>query len=708
MVNQSLTGFEEVIKCVIVGDSGVGKTCLSCAYACNAQYNLQKLVKTHQATVWATDHYQHDREILDRSWCDIDGCQVSIRLWDTFGYHDKDRRFAYRGADVIVLCFSVMSPVSLKNVHRIWHPEIRRFSPGIPIVLCGTQADLRYMCHDENYLSMEKGLLYRHISPEDLITPSVGREVARDISAPYYETSVLTHFGVQDVFINAARAALLERRKIKFWNTQLRRIQRPLLQPPMKMPIPTVPRIQIAKPLLKSDISALLTNKSECDVTFLVGHETIEAHRICLTVASTFFQDLFSLESLAKLPARRRRKNSHLRRQFPKRFSHTDSEFLLDSDQESLSTDTDYDSSVQGSAGDSYLANNSTSGSRLRLPLIIPYDHRAVELIEIRYEEDAVDPSHRCLQTYVRMCEEISARSFHVVIEYLYTGSLRPCEVNLAQVRKTADLLQLTDLVVVIDNVLSSQDFLNIEMDKQFHEKRIFKLRELALHKDFLSDITFEVDNGLVSAHKALLMGRCEMMYAMFSSDFIESASDVIPFPGITEETFQALQEYLYTGESPNMDSVDCLALIEVANRLCLQRLVNMVEARVVTQLAACEDTGELLTDALTLIQPAELYNASQLSHFCQHILCVNFQEVVQKYASLFHALPQDKQEAIEQKRWPPVWYLKELERYDRLTQSHSLHGTRHAVQDYNSRCGCLCFSRRRRHRLIDPVELPI
>ena len=33
--------------------------------------------------------------MLDRSWCDIDGLNVSLRLWDTFGYHDKDRRFAY-------------------------------------------------------------------------------------------------------------------------------------------------------------------------------------------------------------------------------------------------------------------------------------------------------------------------------------------------------------------------------------------------------------------------------------------------------------------------------------------------------------------------------------------------------------------------------------------------------------------------------------
>ena len=233
----------------------------------------------------------------------------------------------------------------------------------------------------------------------------------------------------------------MERRKIKFWNTQLRRLQRPLLQPPMKMPAPREPCVKIAKPLLKSDLSSLLTNKSECDVTFIVGHRNIEAHRICLTVASKFFEDLFSLESLAKLPAKRRRRNKHLRDQFPQRFSHTDSEFLLDSDQDSFSTDTECESSLPSSSGDNFLSGGSLS--RVRFPLVIPYDHKAVEVIEIRYEEEVSDPSHRSLKTYIQMCSEMDAPSFQVVIEYLYTGNLRQAGVGLDLVRKTAELLQV-------------------------------------------------------------------------------------------------------------------------------------------------------------------------------------------------------------------------------------------------------------------------
>ncbi len=35
------------------------------------------------------------QQVLERSWEVVDGVNVSLRLWDTFGDHEKDRRFAY-------------------------------------------------------------------------------------------------------------------------------------------------------------------------------------------------------------------------------------------------------------------------------------------------------------------------------------------------------------------------------------------------------------------------------------------------------------------------------------------------------------------------------------------------------------------------------------------------------------------------------------
>lgn len=60
--------------------------------------------------------------------------------------------------------------------------------------------------------------------------PDEARSVARELGVYYYETSVFTYYGVNEVFENAIRAALMARRQQRFWMTNLKKVQRPLLQ----------------------------------------------------------------------------------------------------------------------------------------------------------------------------------------------------------------------------------------------------------------------------------------------------------------------------------------------------------------------------------------------------------------------------------------------------------------------------------------------
>lgn len=245
------------------------------------------------------------------------------------------------------------------------------------------------------------------------------------------------------MFVNASRVALIERRKIKFWNTQLRRIQQPLVQAPMKMPVPAVPRPKIPTACLRNDISAMMNNKSECDVTFLVENQTVEAHKICLAVASRFFHDLFAIVPHARIPARCKRSH-HLCSKFLD--SRSDSDKLLDSD--SNSTDTECDYSVQNYAAEEFLAKYADGFPKdlTEFPLTIPYNHKAVETIEIHYKPNSSD-KNRTMRTVVKMCEDISFKPFKVVVEYLYTGTLRPCGVDLEKIRMTAELLQVSFVI---------------------------------------------------------------------------------------------------------------------------------------------------------------------------------------------------------------------------------------------------------------------
>lgn len=236
----------ETIKCVVVGDNAVGKTRLICARACNATLTQYQLLATHVPTVWAIDQYRVCQEVLERSRDVVDDVSVSLRLWDTFGDHHKDRRFAYGRSDVVVLCFSIANPNSLHHVKTMWYPEIKHFCPRAPVILVGCQLDLRYA--DLEAVNRARRPLARPIKPNEILPPEKGREVAKELGIPYYETSVVAQFGIKDVFDNAIRAALISRRHLQFWKSHLRNVQRPLLQAPFLPPKPPPPIIVVPDP----------------------------------------------------------------------------------------------------------------------------------------------------------------------------------------------------------------------------------------------------------------------------------------------------------------------------------------------------------------------------------------------------------------------------------------------------------------------------
>lgn len=135
-------------------------------------------------------------------------------------------------SDVVLLCFSIANPVSLRNCRAMWYPEIRKFCPDTPVILVGCKNDLRYMYRDETYLSYfgDRSPFVRAARKSDLVMPDEARAVAKELGVAYYETSVFTYFGVNEVFENAIRAALIARREHRFWMTNLKRVQRPILQ----------------------------------------------------------------------------------------------------------------------------------------------------------------------------------------------------------------------------------------------------------------------------------------------------------------------------------------------------------------------------------------------------------------------------------------------------------------------------------------------
>jgi len=166
------------VKCVVVGDGAVGKTCLLISYIEN------KFPHEYVPTVF--DNYEKEIE--------YQGEEVKLSLWDTAGQeaYTKIRILSYPKTDVFLLCFSVVNPASYINTKDVWHVEIMKNCPTARIVLVGTKIDLR-----DDKSTLEE-LSSQGKSP---ISKEQGLAKADEIGAVnYLECSALSQEGLKEVF----------------------------------------------------------------------------------------------------------------------------------------------------------------------------------------------------------------------------------------------------------------------------------------------------------------------------------------------------------------------------------------------------------------------------------------------------------------------------------------------------------------------------
>uniref|UniRef100_A0A672SY71 Rho-related BTB domain-containing protein 1 n=1 Tax=Sinocyclocheilus grahami TaxID=75366 RepID=A0A672SY71_SINGR len=651
----------ETIKCVVVGDNAVGKTRLICARACNTTLTQYQLLATHVPTVWAIDQYRVCQEVLERSRDVVDEVSVSLRLWDTFGDHHKDRRFAYGRSDVVVLCFSLANPNSLRHVRTMWFPEIKHFCPRTPIILVGCQLDLRYA--DLDAVNRARRPLAKPIKPTDILPPERGHEVAKELGIPYYETSIVAQFGVKDVFDNAIRAALISRRHLQFWKSHLKKVQRPLLQAPFLPPRPPRPVVGIPDPpsIDGEGPDSLFCQPLCADVLFLLqaGATHVFAHKVYLATSCSKFYDLFTMDLGEAGMDRRGAKEQAGRTK------------SLDIDKEGEGGTRGSDRLLMLQQGSLRTSQSDNALPARGQPSIGPLGAGRALLgwgrgflgVYLEMVDDPVTGRPR-LMTVVSMDDLIQKGPFQAVLQYLYTGHLDETRGDLMQVATIAELLEVFDLRMMVANVLNRESFMNQEITKAFHVRRANRIKE-CLSKGTFADVVFRLDDGYLPAHKPLLISSCDWMAAMFRGSFMESYIEEVSIPNTSCACMRAVLEFLYCGVLTPCPELEPMDLIILANRLCLPRLVALTEQHAVEELLQLSVKGvDIDGHVLAYLEMAQFHNAKQLSAWCLHHICTNYNSVCRKFPKDMKIMSPENQKHFEKHRWPPVWFLKEEDRY--------------------------------------------
>ncbi|XP_062148550.1 ras-related protein Rab7 isoform X2 [Alnus glutinosa] len=190
-----------LLKVIVLGDSGVGKTSLM------NQYVYKKFIQQYKATIGA-DFVTKELQIDDK--------QVTLQIWDTAGQERFQSLGAafYRGAECCVLVYDVNVLKSFETLNT-WREEfLKQADPAepeaFPFVLLGNKID-------------KDGGNSRVVSEKQAKEWCAARG-----NMAYFETSAKEGYNVDEAFLCVARTALANEQGCDLDNTYFQGISESL------------------------------------------------------------------------------------------------------------------------------------------------------------------------------------------------------------------------------------------------------------------------------------------------------------------------------------------------------------------------------------------------------------------------------------------------------------------------------------------------
>ncbi|OBZ75555.1 GTP-binding protein ypt1 [Grifola frondosa] len=164
-------GYDYLFKLLLIGDSGVGKSCLLLRFAEDA------FTDSYLSTIGV------DFKIRT---IELEGKTVKLQIWDTAG-QERFRTIAaayYRGAHGIIMVYDVTEGETFANV-KGWLQEIERYaSEDVKKLIIGNKSDL---------------------VDRKVVAYSDAKEFADEIGIPFVETSAKDSTNVEEAFIMMAK-----------------------------------------------------------------------------------------------------------------------------------------------------------------------------------------------------------------------------------------------------------------------------------------------------------------------------------------------------------------------------------------------------------------------------------------------------------------------------------------------------------------------
>ncbi len=165
------------IKIILIGNSGVGKTCISQRYI-----KGNKDIDLNPNSTVGASYFQ--------KFIEIDGKSISVDIWDTAGqekYRSMGKMF-YKEAHIVLFIYDITNKESFKELQEVWYNEItENGEKNVVFVVVGNKSDL---------------FLNEQVKEED------AREWAEQIGALYSLVSAKTGDCINALFENAVRKYL--------------------------------------------------------------------------------------------------------------------------------------------------------------------------------------------------------------------------------------------------------------------------------------------------------------------------------------------------------------------------------------------------------------------------------------------------------------------------------------------------------------------